>query len=244
MYGIIYKITNKENGKIYIGQTKRSMYTRFKEHFSDAEEDLKENNHLTHFQRAVLKWGISSFDIEQIDKADTREELNQKEIYWIAHYDSTNREIGYNFTEGGEGGNTTSHCRWYNDGINEYYIDIEQDKVPDNLVKGRIYKVDNSNTVWINNGKEQKHIHLEDLEKFPNWERGMLDRGDEWYNKVSSQLKNKSPEMCKRISEGKKKVFKENPDFRNGGNWVKGQAPSNKGKIWITNGKDNKYMQY
>lgn len=49
------------------------------------------------------KYGIENFNIEIIDIATTKEELNTKEIYWIKEYNATNREIGYNLTIGGDG---------------------------------------------------------------------------------------------------------------------------------------------
>ncbi|MBQ5474538.1 MAG: GIY-YIG nuclease family protein [Lachnospiraceae bacterium] len=86
----IYKITNIQNNKVYIGQSIRPIEQRFKRHINDAI-----NNKLdTHFARAIRKYGKDSFRIETIDTAQTQEELNQKEQYWIQQYDSVNN--GYN----------------------------------------------------------------------------------------------------------------------------------------------------
>lgn len=54
----------------------------------------------------MIKYGIDNFTIEQIDTATTEHELNDKEKYWIAYYNSTDRTIGYNLTDGGEDTNT------------------------------------------------------------------------------------------------------------------------------------------
>lgn len=99
--GIIYKITNKVNNKVYIGQTIRPMQERFNRHMYDA---LKNPNPTIYFQRAIKKYGKENFYIEQIDSAETKEELDVKEKYWIEKYDSINN--GYNTAIGGEGGNT------------------------------------------------------------------------------------------------------------------------------------------
>ena len=89
----IYKITNIQNNKIYIGQTIRPIQQRFERHINDAI-----NNKLnTHFARAIRKYGKDNFTIEIIDIAQTQEELTQKEKYWIDHYNSSN--LGYNETD-------------------------------------------------------------------------------------------------------------------------------------------------
>lgn len=99
---IIYKITNIVNGKIYIGQTIRSKEWRFKRHIYDALNNVLD----TYFARAIRKYGPDNFIIEEIDTAQTKEELDEKEIYWINFYNSNSKEIGYNMTHGGECGNT------------------------------------------------------------------------------------------------------------------------------------------
>lgn len=91
---IIYKITNKINGKVYIGQTTYSLNHRWSGH--------KQNtNKCSYIAAAIQKYGHESFTIEQIDTAETFDELNEKEIYWINFYDSCNREKGYNLLSGG-----------------------------------------------------------------------------------------------------------------------------------------------
>ena len=98
----IYKITNKINGKIYVGQVyNRSIMDRFKRHCTDAKPDCK-----MAIDRAIYKYGVDNFTVEQIDKADNLNELNKKEIYWIEKLKSNDSKYGYNLTRGGEGGNT------------------------------------------------------------------------------------------------------------------------------------------
>ena len=53
------------------------------------------------FQVALLEHGFSTFQWEQIDTAESKEELDSKEKHWIAHYQSNNQTHGYNITEGG-----------------------------------------------------------------------------------------------------------------------------------------------
>lgn len=98
----IYKITNKINGKIYIGQTIRPVEHRFHRHINDAIHNKLD----THFARAIRKYGPNEWQLEVIDSAETQEELNQKEQYWIKYYNSV--EEGYNETDAINkcGGNT------------------------------------------------------------------------------------------------------------------------------------------
>lgn len=98
----IYKITNKINQKIYIGQTIHPIEERLKRHFQDALSGRVE----THLAKAIRKYGVDNFYIELIDKAETQEELTKKEYYWIEQYNAINK--GYNETNAQYkcGGNT------------------------------------------------------------------------------------------------------------------------------------------
>ena len=89
----IYKITNKINGKVYIGQTIRPVEYRFNRHINDAMHNILN----THFARAIRKYDPDQWQFEVIDNAETQEELNQKEQYWIRYYNSV--EEGYNETD-------------------------------------------------------------------------------------------------------------------------------------------------
>ena len=98
----IYKITNKINDKVYIGQTIKTIAERFQRHKNDALSNRLD----THLARAIRKYGTENFIIEQIDTAQTQEELTKKEYYWINFYDATHK--GYNETDSIQkcGGNT------------------------------------------------------------------------------------------------------------------------------------------
>lgn len=98
-YGTIYKITNIKTGKVYIGKTTRSLNDRLQGHINSA--DRGDNFKLS---RAIRKYGKENFIIEPIGFAEIRDELNEKEVYYINEYKSL--ETGYNMTIGGEGGNT------------------------------------------------------------------------------------------------------------------------------------------
>ena len=101
---IIYKITNRVNGKVYIGQTIQRLKDRWYGHCS-------KNSECPELKAAIAKYGKENFTVEQIDVASDRDELDKKEQYWIAHYGSMNRERGYNLTSGGEHPEVTDEFR-------------------------------------------------------------------------------------------------------------------------------------
>ena len=107
MYGYIYKITNKVNGKLYIGQTTRTVEKRFKEHMYRAQYYCikygDKRYKYMHFYLAIVKHGEENFIVETIDTAETRQELNRKERYWIKFYNAITD--GYNMLPGGSKAN-------------------------------------------------------------------------------------------------------------------------------------------
>lgn len=94
--GIIYKVTNQENGKIYIGQTIQTLNERKNKHYYKA----RQKEYTTHFINALRKYPEEVFIWEIIDEAETQEALDEKEKYWIAYYNSV--EEGYNTKDGGQ----------------------------------------------------------------------------------------------------------------------------------------------
>lgn len=86
---VIYMTTNLVNGKIYIGQDSKNNDNYF------GSGKL--------ISSAIRKYGIENFKKEILDYAITQSELNEKEKYWIAKTNSTDKNVGYNITHGGEG---------------------------------------------------------------------------------------------------------------------------------------------
>lgn len=102
----IYKIINKVNNKIYIGQS-IDIQERWYGHLSDAfcsEEKWQANkrHEQTYFHKALRKYGKDAFVLEILEEC-LSEELNEKEKYWIKYYHSNDKNIGYNMTLGGDG---------------------------------------------------------------------------------------------------------------------------------------------
>ena len=81
----IYKATSKTTGKVYIGQSSQTLQDRINQHNSHAFN--QQYNY--HFHNAIRKYGTNDFVYEIIeDGIKTIEELNIREKYWIAQYDS------------------------------------------------------------------------------------------------------------------------------------------------------------
>lgn len=113
VYGIIYKITNKINNKVYIGQTSRKYGFKdrysysgkgiervYKYHQSNKSNKLLYNSHLL---RSIEKYDFEAFQVNEIfDIAFSKDELNIKEELWIKIYKSNNGNYGYNHSTGGE----------------------------------------------------------------------------------------------------------------------------------------------
>lgn len=94
----VYKITNKVTNKIYIGITNQGSGARYRHHWYESRIGEPSPIH-----RSMAKYGEDNFTLEIIDFADTYDELKEKEKYWIKQYNSTDKSIGYNLTEGGDG---------------------------------------------------------------------------------------------------------------------------------------------
>lgn len=92
MKGFIYKITNKVNGKSYIGQTRYTVEFRWRQH-----QHKKDG---THFHLAIAKYGAENFTVETLEECEIAE-LDSREIFYIAKYDTYNN--GYNSSTGGDG---------------------------------------------------------------------------------------------------------------------------------------------
>lgn len=95
MKGYIYKITNKINQKSYIGKTVNSIEERWNEHKRDCKRFPERP-----LYRAINKYGIENFTIEQIEEVDINI-LSEREIYWIGFFRTYTN--GYNATLGGDG---------------------------------------------------------------------------------------------------------------------------------------------
>lgn len=102
----IYKITNLINGKIYIGQTVKSVQCRWTQHKRDA---LNGFDYILY--RAMRKHGLDNFSVEEIDGANSLSELNYKETQYIWKFNSHISQGGYNTLFGGNNKQSPQYVR-------------------------------------------------------------------------------------------------------------------------------------
>ena len=198
-YGYIYKISFP-NSKVYIGLTTASLKERHKQHKCCALKGSK-------FQlyKALRKYDmIETFELEQIDTADTLEELSEKEKEYIKQYNSHYIEgHGYNMTYGGEGVSGYIYTEEQKFAISERQK--KRFENPDAIEKNRqaqlTYYRENPDAIEKNRQAQiQYHIdHPEAKEK----------RG-----KARIQYYIDHPEARLKASESQKKYYEENPHLR------------------------------
>jgi len=94
---VIYIITNKQNGKRYIGKTSRTLEKRWYYHCKESEYGSN-----THLHRAIRKYGVSNFIIEKLCDG-----LDEEEVKMISFYTPE-----YNMTKGGDGGDTSQSINY------------------------------------------------------------------------------------------------------------------------------------
>lgn len=135
-YGIIYKIENIITNEIYIGQTTvRDGFNGryrckgvgiervYKFHKSRKNRGLDYNQHLLN---SIEKYGFDAFVINEIfDTADTFDELNDKEAFYVKQFNSYYK--GYNQTFGGDSksGHETPHGKDRKDSIRVCQISLD-----------------------------------------------------------------------------------------------------------------------
>ena len=93
----IYKIQNKINNKIYIGQTV-NFKKRINQHKNIRKNEKNSKNQI--IDKAIQKYGKENFTYEIIDCANNQEEIDIKERTYIQKYDCI-KPKGYNILIGG-----------------------------------------------------------------------------------------------------------------------------------------------
>ena len=144
--GYIYLITNNVNGNKYVGKTELSIEERWGQHIKDSK---KEKCEIRPLYRAIRKYGVENFSIKEIDTGQG-EELNNKEQYWIQHYDTYKN--GYNATLGGDG----KILLEYDEIIKTYLLNHNATEVARTLVCSvdSVYKILKANDVPITKNTE------------------------------------------------------------------------------------------
>lgn len=93
----LYRITNKNNGKNYIGQA-----ADLSKRWSDHRRAVRLNKPTQAIHHAIIKYGIDNFEFEVIASCKTQDDANFIETELVSQYDSfIANDKGYNVTLGG-----------------------------------------------------------------------------------------------------------------------------------------------
>jgi len=95
---IIYCVRNKDNDKMYIGKTSKTLDERKTKHYDAAFRSSSETN----FHRALRM--SDNFEWTVLETLTESDDINERERFWISKLDTFKH--GYNMTEGGDGGVT------------------------------------------------------------------------------------------------------------------------------------------
>ena len=194
----IYKTTNLVNGKIYIGQ-----HNGTKKHYIGSGKLLK---------TAIKKYGKENFKREILEYCDNVDHANEREIIWIAKYDSRNPSIGYNLAYGG-----ASHSEEARKKLSE----AKKGKKRAEFSKEHKRKL---SEVW----KGRKHSE-ETRRKMSEWQIGKK-LSEDTKKKISEANKNPSEETRKKMSEASKiKIIQLTLDGLKVKIWDSGKDASNFG---------------
>lgn len=175
---VVYKFTNILNNKIYIGQTTQSVHNRVIQHITDSKSERKSNK--TYFHRALLKYGFSNFTFEIIEYCKDKQQLDEKEIYWIGYYKSNIKQFGYNLTPGGPGNTDKEFTRQNIDRLTR----INTGRIVSEETR-KLISIANKEK-WNNPDFHQKHIkHVKEM-----WEitRNKVVQLDYDYNIINTYL--------------------------------------------------------
>ena len=93
-HNIIYKVVNTITDEVYIGATTKSIEERKADHLQKSRKKVD-----SCFHESIATYGADAFKWEQIDSANSTNELAEKERQYILQYNS--KEQGYNSDSGG-----------------------------------------------------------------------------------------------------------------------------------------------
>lgn len=97
----IYTITHHDTGRVYVGQTRGRAGRRWQSHCAPSNKSRRG------IVGALLKYGKERFDFDVIDIAETQDQLDHKERFWIKQL-NTIAPHGFNLERGGNSNKSVS----------------------------------------------------------------------------------------------------------------------------------------
>ena len=200
VFGVIYKIINNTDDKVYIGQTIRTLNERINEYRRDFRINKSTNQYLLN---AFNKYGWDNFEFTIIDTAQTIEELNEKEIFYIDQYKSNDRTFGYNIESGGKNSIPSAETLLK---MSTAHSGTIQNK---NWIENRIHKAGSEEAKKYGKTKTEEEKTYLSINSPKFWLN--KSRDEETKRKISeTKLKQGFSELQKEINN--KKVYKINPN--------------------------------
>lgn len=211
MYGYIYKITCKVNGRCYVGQHRKSV-------FDDAYWGSSKN---PEFKSDFKQYGKENFNREILYWATTQSELNEKEMDFIISENALTSNGGYNLWL------NRSQIEWTSEAKEKFLAIVNS---PEYKEKQRIAssnrKVSLETRKKISESIKNSKKHKEAIKKItsdPNYRKHMSEviknseKHKKWYT---------DPEL--------RKIRFENPEYRK--KVSRRTSESQIGKHWYNNG--------
>lgn len=188
MYGIVYLVHNKINGKNYVGLTIGNLFKRMSDHYTVARIH-KDNNY---FMRALRKYKKIDWEWRVLQEAVDKEHLNMLEDYW-GRFFKVMIPNGYNTRGFGSYG---KHIKETKEKISELL------KGNKNHLGCRHTKETKQKMSKTRKGKIFTKEHCENMSE----SRKGKKHTEETCNKISIANKDKkrSEETCKNMSEARK----------------------------------------
>jgi group I intron endonuclease len=187
--GLIYKITNIFNGKIYIGKTKKyygnrlfGIEKRFEHHINNAISNKANRNDCPRLYNAIRKYGEYSFDIELILECDV-DKCDENEIKYIQQYNSTDPKLGYNIANGGGGRSVVN----VDENIRQKISKSQNDKYEMNT---RPYFKDNKLVGYVARRRENGETFQKMFASQENTPETNLELAKKWLEDIKTNKKN------------------------------------------------------
>ena len=146
----IYKIENIDTGTVYIGQSD-DIDRRLKAHKASLKSGT---HHNTYLQNSYNKHGERAFEYSIIEECDVAD-LDEREMFWIAEYDSF--YSGYNMTTGGGGTRGYIASEETRRKLSEHHPDWHGEKNPMYGKNIKDYMTQEAYDAWLLSHKKPHH---------------------------------------------------------------------------------------
>lgn len=234
---LVYQIKNNINGKSYVGQFSGES---FETYFGSGKL----------IKSAIKKYGLENFTKTILEECKSKDELNQREVFWIKELGTI--ENGYNLTKGGTGGDLSKFISYDKAWIDEqrkttkkYWDTLSEDekKRRSEIISGEKNGMYGKDGFWKGKKIPQEIVKKSlsnrrsyNKDQNPNWKGGVsyvycscgkrIGYGHIHCNKCRPRNESKNPFFGKHHSEETKKIIS---DKR------KGKLPANIKKVEIKN---------